>query len=115
MLQLASQGFPCARPITSVTRVGELAVHAEELLPGGEVLLGDGPDVAVRYAAVFARLMASLATVTVAPPLPNPRWIRWDHADPGLWPAIPLLDSLPQSVVPSPVVQAAERLRRANA
>jgi hypothetical protein len=27
----------------------------------------------------FARLMAELADVTVAPPLPNPHWVRWDH------------------------------------
>ena len=25
--------------------------------------------------------MAELADVTVAPPLPNPPWVRWDHAD----------------------------------
>ena len=56
--------------------------------PGGEVLRGDSPDIAVRNAEVFARLMAELAGVTVAPPLPNPPWVRWDHADPGAWPAI---------------------------
>jgi len=36
------------------------------------VLHGDSPDVAARYAEVFARL-AELAGLTVAPPLPNPR------------------------------------------
>ncbi|HEY0497566.1 MAG TPA: phosphotransferase [Kutzneria sp.] len=110
--QLAERRFPCARPLTPVIRVGELAVHAEEFRPGGEVLLGDGPDIAVRYAEVFARLITELATVTVAPPLPNPRWIRWDHNDPGLWPAIPILDSRDQSLVPSHAVQTAERVRK---
>jgi hypothetical protein len=51
------------------------AVHAEEYRPGGELLLGDSPEVAVRYAAVFARLMGELVDMTVAPPLPNPRWV----------------------------------------
>lgn len=109
---LAERGFPCPRPLTPVTRVGGLAVHAEESRPGGSVLSGDTPDIARRYAAVFARLMAELATVTVAPPLPNPRWSRWDHTDPGLWPAIDFLDERDQSVVPEFVVDVAERVRK---
>jgi hypothetical protein len=69
---LAGHGFACARPLTPAVRVGPLAVHAEEFRPGGDPLPGDSPDVAVRYAAVFARLMAGLAAVAVAaaePPL----------------------------------------------
>ncbi|MFI6094008.1 phosphotransferase [Lentzea sp. NPDC051213] len=110
--RLAERGFPCPRPITPVTTIDALAVHAEEYQPGGEVLLGDSPDIAVRYATVFARLMAELADVTVAPPLPNPRWLRWDHTDDGLWPAIDFLDEKDQSVVPAFVVDTAERLRK---
>ena len=109
--QLAERGFPCARPLTPVAGAGSLAVHAEEFRPGGEVLHGDSPDVAVRNAAVFARLMAELASVTVAPPLPNPPWVRWDHADSGVWPAIDFLDNRDQSAVPAHVVEAAERAR----
>ena len=109
--RLAERGFPCARPLTPVAGVGSLAVHAEEFRPGGEVLRGDSPDVAVRYAEVFARLMAELAGVTVAPPLPNPRWVRWDHTDSGVWPAIGFLDNRDQSVVPGYVVEVAERAR----
>jgi hypothetical protein len=60
---------------------------------------------------VFARLMAGLAEVTVAPPLPNPRWARWDHDDPGVWPAIDFLDVRDQSVVPARVIDIAERAR----
>ncbi|MEV0740798.1 phosphotransferase [Streptomyces sp. NPDC050549] len=109
--QLAERGFPCPRPITPVSAVGALGVHAEEFRPGGEVLPGDSPEVAVRYAAVFARLMAELTQVTVEPPLPNPRWARWDHTDPGLWPAIGVLDERDQSAVPAYVVETARRAR----
>jgi hypothetical protein len=60
---------------------------------------------------VFARLMTELADVTVAPPLPNPRWVRWDHTDSGVWPAIDVLDDRDQSAVPAYVVDTAERAR----
>ncbi len=110
--RLAGRGFPCARPLTPVTVVGSLAVHAEEFRPGGEVLHGDSPDVTACYAKVFAWLMAELAGVTVAPPLPNPPWVRWDHTDSGVWPAIDFLDNRDQSVVPAYVADTAERTRR---
>jgi hypothetical protein len=109
---LAERGFPCARPLTPALGVGELAVHAEESRPGGELLRGDSPDVAARYATVFARLMTELADVTVDPPLPNPRWARWDHTDSGLWPAIGFLDERDQSAVPAYVVDTADRARK---
>ncbi|RKN39563.1 phosphotransferase enzyme family protein [Streptomyces hoynatensis] len=110
-LRLAERGFPCARPLTPAVGAGGLAVHAEEFRPGGEPLPGDSPDVAERYAAVFARLMAELAGVTVPPPLPNPRWSRWDHAGPGPWPALAFLDERDQSAVPAYVVDTARRAR----
>jgi hypothetical protein len=109
--RLAGRGFPCARPLTPVVGVGSLAVHAEEFRPGGEVLHGDSPDIARRNAEVFGRLMAELAGLAVAPPLPNPPWVRWDHADSGVWPAIDFLDSRDQGVVPAYVVDAAKRAR----
>ena len=109
--RLAERGFPCARPLTPVVEVGSLAVHAEEFRPGGEVLHGHSPDVAARCAEVFARLMAELVDVTVTPPLPNPPWVRWDHTDAGVWPAVDFLDRRDQSVVPAYVVAAAERAR----
>ncbi|MFC5003165.1 hypothetical protein ACFPIJ_35705 [Dactylosporangium cerinum] len=108
---LAERGFPCARPLTPVVRAGALAVHAEELRPGGDIVSGETPDVAVRYAEVFARLTADLAGVPVAPPLPNPRWVRWDHAGAGVWPAIGFLDDRDQRVVPAHVVDTAGRAR----
>jgi len=110
--RLAERGFACARPLTPVVGVGALAVHAEEFRPGGEVLHGDSPRIAERCAQAYARLMAELAAVTVAPPLPNPPWVRWDHTDSGVWPTIDLLDRRNQGVVPEHIVQTAERARR---
>jgi hypothetical protein len=46
----------------------------------------DEREAHVREVQQFARLMAELADVTVAPPLPNPPRVRWDHADSGVWP-----------------------------
>ena len=109
---LSAQGFPCARPVTPVITVDSLAVHAEEFRPGGDMLRGDSPSVAVRYASVFARLMSALESVSVPPPLPNPRWIRWDHTDPGPWPSIDVLDSQDQRLVPAHVVDTALRARQ---
>jgi hypothetical protein len=109
--QLAECGFPCARPLTPAVSVGPFAVHAEEFRPGGEVLAGDSPDVAVRYGEALARVMAELAVVSVAPPLPNPRWVRWDHTDGGVWPAIDFLDDREQSAVPAQAVETARRIR----
>jgi hypothetical protein len=109
--RLAERGFPCARPLTPVARAGSLAVHAEEFRPGGEVLHGDSPEVAARCAEVFAWLMAELAGVTVAPPLPSPPWVRWDHTDSGVWPAMDFLDGRDQTTVPAYIVDAAARAR----
>lgn len=103
--RLAEKGLPVAAPRTSVVGVGPLAVHAEELR-------GDSPDVAVRYAEVFAQMTAALADVAVAPPLPNPRWVRWDHPGPGPWPATRSLDERDQEPVPAHVVDVAARVRR---
>src|SRR2546430_15914496 len=89
--RLAGRGFPCARPLTPVTGAGSLAVHAQEFRPGGEALAGDPPDVAVRRAEGFARMMAGLAGVGGAPPRPHPPWVRWDHAGPGARPPRGLL------------------------
>ena len=108
---LAERGFPCARPLTAAVAVGSLAVHAEEFRTGGDVLPGDSPDVAVSYAEVFARLMDELNDLTVVPPLPNPRWVRWDHTDSGLWPTIESLEARDQNAVPAYVVDTARRVR----
>ncbi|ASR39325.1 hypothetical protein BAY61_15705 [Prauserella marina] len=110
--RLAENGFPCSRPLTPVVGVGPLAVHAEEFRPGGGILRGDSPGVAARYAEVFARLTTGLADLDVAPPLPNPRWVRWDHSDPGVWPSIGSLDDRDQNLVPGYVMDTAARARQ---
>ncbi|GAA3626914.1 hypothetical protein GCM10022419_135400 [Nonomuraea rosea] len=110
--RLAERGFPCARPLTPVVGVGPLAVHAEEHRPGGDISHEDSSDAAVRYATVFAHLMAELADATLTPPLPNPRWVRWDHTNPGVWPAIESLDDRDQSTVPAHIADTAHRARR---
>lgn len=109
---LSERGFPCARPLTAATGVGSLAVHAEELRPGGEVLHGDSPEVAVRCAVLFARLMTELEDLTVPPPLPSPPWVRWDHTDAGVWPAIDGLTGRGDDAVSTLVVDTAVRARR---
>jgi hypothetical protein len=73
------------------------------------LLRGDGQEVARRYAALFADLMARLSTVRVPPPLPSPHWLGWDHDGPGPWPPISDLDRYDQSAVPEFVVAAAVR------
>jgi hypothetical protein len=108
---LAARGFPCAHPRTPVVAVGPLAVHAEDHRPGGDIVHDDSPDAAVRCARVFAGLMSVLTDVTVPPPLPNPRWVRWDHPDAALWPAIDFLDAQDQSAVPAHVLATAVRAR----
>jgi phosphotransferase family enzyme len=110
--QLAERGLPCARPLTAAIRVGALAVHAEEYRDDGDIVADDSPEVGARYGAVFARLMIALQEVAVTPPLPNPRWVRWDHTGHDLWPAIDILDGRDQSTVPSFVVETALRTRR---
>jgi len=109
--RMAERGFPCARPLTPVAGAGSLAVHAEEFRPGGEVLQGDSPEVAAQCAEVFAWLMAELADVSVAPPLPNPPWVRWDHTDSGVWPAIDYLGNRDQIAVSDCLMDTAVRAR----
>lgn len=80
---LAAAGFPCARPLTAVTIADGFATHAEEWLPGGAIAAGDDPRTATRFASLLARMVADAAAVDVAPPLPNPPWVRWDDGSPA--------------------------------
>lgn len=110
---LARGGFRCPAPLTSVTSVDDdLVVHAEEWLPGEEMLRGDDPDVARCYATVLADLMARLGRVRVPPPLPSPHWLGWDHPRAAPWPPMRELDGRDQGVVPSFVVATAIRATR---
>jgi hypothetical protein len=117
---LAQQGFPCAAPLTGVTVHEGTAIHAEVWRPGGEMLRGD--DIAT--ARLFAGLLAELVTLAadievggttpgaVAPPLPNPEWVRWDHPGPGPWPAISYHDERAEGRrLPEGIEDAAVRVR----
>ena len=57
------------------------AIHAEEWREGGE-----RPSAPERFGDLLARLAGALTAVNVAPPLPNPLWVRFDHDLPGTWP-----------------------------
>ena len=110
---LAERGYPCPRPLTGVTVIDGRAVHAEEWRPGGEMLLGDVPEVAVKFAVLLAELVAGAQLLGVRPPLPNPIWVGWDHDEPGTWPVYeqpgPLAD---QVTLPEHVEETAARVRK---
>ena len=118
---LATQGFPCAAPLTGVTVHDGVAIHAEQWRPDGETHVGDDPATARRFAVLLADLVTLAADIevggsapgAVAPPLPNPEWVRWDHNDePGPWPRIPYFEErLPGRTLPYGVEQTARRIR----
>lgn len=84
---LAHRGFPCPLPVTVATAIeGWGTVHAETYLEAGEVELDDGTASAERFAALLARQVDLTRGLTLAPPLPNPHWVSWDHDGPELWP-----------------------------
>jgi hypothetical protein len=75
---LAEQSFPCPRPLTEAIVSDGVAVHAEELVRGGEVEQDDSSRAAARSAAHLCDLIRRLAGLPVEPPLPNPEWVRWE-------------------------------------
>jgi Ser/Thr protein kinase RdoA (MazF antagonist) len=75
---LAEQGFPCPMPLTDVIVSEGFAVHAERFVPGGELETEDTPKAAARSGRLLADLVRRLAALDLAPPLPNPEWVRWD-------------------------------------
>jgi hypothetical protein len=50
---------------------------------GGEIARGDDPATAGRFAALLAELVDAASEHPVAPPLPNPPWVRWEDAQPA--------------------------------
>jgi hypothetical protein len=109
---VAASGFPCPAPLSDVSMHEGNAVHAEEYLPGGETMRGDGADEAVKFAVVLAELADAVDGIRVPPPLPNPIWLRWDHTDPGVWPAYQEYPGRhADAVVPRHVEQTAQRVR----
>jgi phosphotransferase family enzyme len=77
-LALASAGFPCPAPLTDVVFVEGSAIHAERLVPGGELETEETPAAAARSAVLLADLVRRLAAHELEPPLPNPEWVSWD-------------------------------------
>ena len=111
-LALATGGFPCPRPLTDVTLVDGMAVHAEEWLPGGEIRREDDPDAARRSAALLAELIRRTERIEAGRPLPNPEWVRWDHNDAGIFPAHERHDARAALVaVPAWIEETAIRVR----
>jgi Ser/Thr protein kinase RdoA (MazF antagonist) len=109
---LAVRGFPCPLPLTEASVHGAMTVHAEEYRPGGDVVSGDGPEVARRFAVLLAELAAMTDQIPVTPPLPNPIWLRWDHSEPGVWPAYPSYPGrIAGAQAPSHVQEIARRVR----
>lgn len=109
---LAEQGFPCPRPLTMVTVVGNRAVHAEEWRPGGEMIREDDPEAAERSGRLLGDLMTRLEGLAADPPLPNPEWVRWHHEGRGDFPPNPRHDlRAANTTLPRVIEETARRVR----
>lgn len=102
---LAGAGFPCPSPLAGPDELGELALTAEALAPGGtQHLPGNGKaggkasngkadsgradtHAAEAFASLLARLVALAPAPGRVPSLrPAPPWNAWDHAGSRVWP-----------------------------
>jgi hypothetical protein len=116
---LAARGFPCARPLTKVSVIDGLAIHGEEWRPGGDILRGDGPEIAAKFGTLLADVVTFTKRLNVRPPLPNPVWTLWNHTGPGIWPAYDWHDARADKVeipeyIEDTAVRVRSRMRRAN-
>lgn len=96
--------FPCPRPLTRASVVAGLTVHAEDLVEGGDLMLGSDEVTAPAFAAALAALASALERVrdvAEPPALSAPPWMGW-WAQPR-WGAVPRL--------PTFALSAAERVR----
>jgi hypothetical protein len=83
---LSVSGFPAPPLLVPPVRLGHLAVSAEALVDGGE-LLAAGPDSAVAFAEALSWLVRTAPEAsTVSLLAPSPAWVGWDHAAEKLWP-----------------------------
>ena len=85
--ELAAGGVVCPAPVSPVVVTAGVTVHAEEWIPGGEMLRDSGTHHAKLSGSLLADLMTRLESITVAePPVPNPVWVQWDYDGGGLFP-----------------------------
>lgn len=85
---LQADGFPCPKPLTAVEAVGDLAVHVEEYVPGGQRLLGTSDAVTDSFAALLAELIERSKRLDLPRPRPSPMWLAWDHDGSPPWPPL---------------------------
>lgn len=110
---VADRGFPCARPLTDVIYTNDLATHAEEWRPSGEIRRGDAPYDAALAARLFGDLMACLDDVEMEPPLPNPEWVNWDHDGAAIFPPNPRHEEREAAnAVPAWILETGSRTRK---
>lgn len=72
--------YSCPRPLTDASLLGGLTAHAEQLVEGGEMLLGTDDELAPAFAAAYADLINRLERMTglVDPErLGPPPWVGW--------------------------------------
>jgi len=84
---LYENGFPCPEPLAPPAPIAQDLVASAEALVEGRPLPRVPADGAQRYAALLSRLIETApAADSVAPLLPPPEWVWWDHPFPGIWP-----------------------------
>lgn len=85
---LHADGFPCPEPLTAVEAVGDMAVHVEEYVPGGQRLLGTSDAITDSFAVLLADLLVRSKRLDLSRPRPSPMWLAWDHDGPPPWPPL---------------------------
>lgn len=84
--QVAAWEFPCPRPLSGVLDLDGHAATVEQYVPGGTTYPDTG-RAAEPFAVAFARLVELAPSAAAESLRPAPAWNRWDHDEPGLWPA----------------------------
>jgi hypothetical protein len=83
---LHSEGFPAHQVLVPPTRRGALAISAETLVTGGDLLDGDSGS-AAQFAEALLRLVHEAPRLESVSSLdPSPAWVGWDHKARRLWP-----------------------------
>jgi hypothetical protein len=86
-------GFPCPSPLAGPLDEGAVAITAEEMVSGGEIIDGNAANAAA-FAAPLALLVSLCRHHRVETTLePPPPWLGWAHGGPALWPPPDDLDA----------------------